>query len=1238
MEDIMSAPAWFNYATYVANKLAQLQSADPEAGWTSESLQAAFTAAGYSNDADGMYQHFVDWGNAENVSPSPYFVVSEYMANKLAQLQSAEPAAGWDMTKLEQAFKDAGLSAWDHYTMYGQDEGISPSSLFDNNAYLAAKLAQLQSTEPDAGWESVDQVVDAFQAAGLNPIEHYMLYGVSEALTYTPVAPVDPETPVTDELTTARDVLNLGAGDHVIGGVASSLSAEKTLNENDLIDGGEGNDTLRVTMNANFNGFTVTDDPNTTGGMKNVENVELTNNGQIARTFSAKGIDGATTYTLKAGEAGTGAINLKDLSAAGITVNVDGLQSGSTSVDFATGALDGTEDNLTLGLTNVGTAPTADGDDAISVNVSASSGLESVTINASGPNYVDLSGVDAPSLAMTGSGALNISAVNAALESFDGSAATGNVAADLSGADEISSIIGTQGDDTFTVKNLNPVATLDGGAGNDTLWLDGFGGTLQPTVSGFETIGVRDTTGTGLTLSGKNAQDFNAVSLEDATVTLASLNASTFTVTSQGEEGTVNSATLSDAVQLTVNVESTADAAATQNITTTITASNATDAVINVGANVAAAGAFNFAKAQSVQLNVTGNVVDGVNQTSFGAALSANNATDLTVTAGADVTLTAGSNLSKVQSLNITQNDYAFDAKTNAIDFAALNSLNISGSGKDSAAKFGDLGLPMNTYRLNVTADGLAAGLELGDVSSADDVTLDFANVTGDVKTGDIFGNNVSVQVARLGGESTIGAINASGNVTVDASGNLADTLSIGAITLQGEVKTNAAVSVTVDGSAALTLGNIDADDATKGTVTLDLSGYLGHNNTAVTGPTISGNTVNVYGSELVANTFNSITANTLTFTGGLANDTVTLTGVTGQKAIKATLDTGAGADRVSITGDAATETITVSGDMGGDANSNDTITINADQGNAAGVTIDISKLGGYSTSDITGVSAQSDIIIGGSGNDTITAGAVQFASVTDTPAKQGSATYIINFGSNGFAVDANISIGDVQSTSTVTVSPIMTVDALMTFINTTDSTGLGAKWVATKDASGNLVLTEKSGQEGQLLKEGSPVPVITASGTSGSSDATASNESVDYGHAEIPGGTVHEAIFDTLTGGAGADEFILSVAAGSSDKNDGPTTIITDFKATELDTLKIGSIGAGNNSNYVKSDSYDDLVALLTAANDALDGTIKYFAAMVDNDTYIVASNNADQHEAIVQLQGVSLDQLDDTGSFITA
>lgn len=1236
MEDIMSAPAWFNYATYVANKLAQLQTAEPDANWTAESLQAAFTAAGYSNDADGMYRHFVDYGNAENVSPSPWFVVSEYMANKLAQLQATEPAAGWDMVKLEQAFKDAGLSAWDHYELYGQDEGISPSSLFDTNAYLAAKLAQLQRDEPDAGWESVDQVVDAFQANGLNPIEHYMLYGINEALTYTPVAPVEPEKPVTDELTTERDVLNLGAGDHVIGGVASSLSAEKTLNENDLIDGGEGNDTLRVTMNANFNGFTVTDDPNTTGGMKNVENVELTNNGQIARTFSAKGIDGATTYTLKAGEAGTGAINLKDLSAAGITVNVDGLQSGSTSVDFATGALDGAEDSLTLGLTNVGSV---DGDDVTSVNVSASSGLESVTINASGPNYVDLSGVDAPSLAMTGSGALNISAVNAALESFDGSAATGNVAADLTGADEIKSLVGTQGDDTFTVKNLNPVATIDGGAGNDTLWLDGITGNLQPTISGFETIGVKENIPTGLSISGKNAQDFSAVSLENGGVTLANLNASTFTVNSLGQtdgNDTANAATLSDNVQLTVNVEAAADAAASQNIATVIMASKATDAVINVGANVAERGDFTFAKAQSVQLNVTGNVVDGENQTSFNADLNAANATDLTVTAGADVTLDTDSNLEKVQSLNITQNDYAFDAKTNAIDFAALNSLNVSGSGKDAAAKFANLGAATNTYRLNVTADGLAKGLEFGNVATQDDVTLDFANVSGNVTqtTGStITGNNVSVQVARLADSSVIRDITASGSVTVDASDNLSDTLNIGNITVtkwgSTEVKANAAVSVTVDGAAEnLVLGGI-TNHADKGTVTLDLSGYLNDVNdgTATVGA-ISASTVNLYGSELGSNIFtatgtSAITANTLTFTGGLDGDQVELTGWGTGKAIKATLDTGAGDDTVTITGIATTETITVSGDMGG--NTNDTINITAGA-TAHSVKIDISKLGGYTTSAITGVDNQSDTIIGGSGDDTITAGDVTFATA-GSAAVSGEADYPSLSIQTPLAAGDRLQIGSYTSGDTGVIND---VSGLITFING-DPT-LNQHFKAEASGSGMKLIEVTAGTD--ITTGAAPNLLIGGSATGALSNATGSV--THQGSAAVP---ATDGICDTLTGGAGADIFELSVVAtGSTATTDKATTIITDFDASEGDTLQIGNLGAGAGAYQEDSATYTDLAALLTAADAALNGTTKYFAAMVGNNTYIVADGTGAQHSAIIQLTGVKLDQLDDTGNFITA
>ena len=1255
----MSAPAWFNYETYVSNKLAQLQAADPDAGWTAESLQAAFTANGYSSDANGMYQHFVDFGNAENVSPSPYFVVSEYMANKLAQLQADEPDAGWDMAKLEEAFKTNGLSAWDHYERFGQAEGISPSSLFDTNAYLAAKLAQLQADEPNAGWETVDQVVTAFQENGLNPIEHYFLYGINENLSYSPVTP---EPGVTDELTTARDVLTLDAGDSIISGVASALSAEKTLNENDLIDGGEGNDTLRVTLDANFNGFTVTDDPNTTGGMKNVENVELTNNGQIARTFSAKGSEGVTTYTLHAGEAGAGAINLKDLSAAGITVNVDGLQKGSTDVQFATGALTGDNDSMTFGLNNVGAAASTTADPTY-VGLSATTGLESVTVNASGANYADLSKLDAASLAVTGAGSLDVSAVNAALTSLDASAATGNVTADLSAA-TMQTVKGGAGDDTFIVKGLAPTAVLEGGAGNDTLIISESGAaTLQPTVSGFETIGIADNTG-AITLSAKNAQDFTTLLLENTgsnKVTVANLSGSSFTVESLGTEkgaATTNTAVIADAVDLTVNVNAGDDAEKAQTVTTDITAASATNAVINVGANAAAAGTFTFGAAQSVQLNVASNKVDDAEQTSFNgtitaakaqslevkaegalganakfevasaasvvldaaqggtAAIVAGKATDVRLTAGGDLSL-SGSNLAAAQSVTVVQNEGRLDGSS--IDLTGLNSLNVSGDGTNSAVSFKNMGSDTNEYNLSVVASGLAAGFTAGTVSSKGDISLDFSAVSGDVQTGVITGGaDVSLVASQLG-DNTFGAITAAGDVNVQAIGLLGDKFDLGDITANGD---NSNVSLVVDGTASVqTLANITA----TGSVNVDLSGYMGD---ALAFTTIKGADVTYVGADLTENDLGTVTANSLNFTGGLDVDTVILEGVADETSLTATLDTGTGTDVIAVNGVASTETITVSGDLGGDG---EAVTVDGSANVTSGMTINIGGLTGYATSTITGTSF-SDTITGGSGNDTITAGAVSFATAgsAEVPAVQGSATYTFSGSLTGDDAKT-IQIGSVTSAAVATGTNINNVTDLIGFINSDPN--LSAAFEASDDG-GNLKITEVAGKEGNYIQS-TTAPTITASGltVSGQGAATA-------GSALVPAVPATDGIVDTLTGGAGADVFELSVAGSQSTATtDSATTIITDFSTADGDTLKIGSLGAGSGTAYKEDGAtYNSLSALLSAADAALDGTVKYVAAMFNGDTYIVAGSTGGGHSAIVQLQGVSLDLLDDNGSFITA
>ena len=1229
----MSAPAWFNYETYVSNKLAQLQAADPDAGWTAESLQAAFTANGYSSDANGMYQHFVDFGNAENVSPSPYFVVSEYMANKLAQLQADEPDAGWDMAKLEEAFKTNGLSAWDHYERFGQAEGISPSSLFDTNAYLAAKLAQLQADEPNAGWETVDQVVTAFQENGLNPIEHYFLYGINENLSYSPVTP---EPGVTDELTTARDVLTLDAGDSIISGVASALSAEKTLNENDLIDGGEGNDTLRVTLDANFNGFTVTDDPNTTGGMKNVENVELTNNGQIARTFSAKGSEGVTTYTLHAGEAGAGAINLKDLSAAGITVNVDGLQKGSTDVQFATGALTGDNDSMTFGLNNVGAAASATADPTY-VGLSAGTGLESVTVNASGANYADLSKLDAASLAVTGAGSLDVSAVNAALTSLDASAATGNVTADLSAA-TMQTVKGGAGDDTFTVKGLAPTAVLEGGAGNDTLIISKSGAaTLQPTVSGFETIGIADNTG-AITLSAKNAQDFTTLLLENTgsnKVTVANLSGSSFTVESLGTEkgaATTNTAVIADAVDLTVNVNAGDDAEKAQTVTTDITAASATNAVINVASNVAENGAFKFGAAQSLEVKAEGalganakfevaNASSVVLDAAQGgtAAIVAGKATDVRLTAGADLALT-GSKLDAAQSVTVVQNDGKLDGSST--NLTGLNSLSVSGDGANSAVVFGKLGNQTNEYNLSVVATGLAAGFTAGTVDSKGDISLDFAAVTGDVNTGNITGGaDVSVVASQLG-DNTFGTIDAAGDVNVQALGLLGDAFTVGNITVSDE---SSNVTLAVDGAGTATIGNIDASAATKGSVNVDLSGYMD----ALTIADIKGNAVTVAGSELKATTLTAVEANSLNFTGGLGVDTVTLTGVADETSLTATLDTGTGLDVVAVNGVASTETITVSGDLGGDG---EVVKVDGSANGTSGMTINIGGLTGYATSTITGTSF-SDTITGGSGNDTIKAGDVAFGGVTAEQnatatftASDLAAILLLNHSSGATLTFAG------QSVTITSFSGSATVDNLVSAL--TGTAALSSDYSFSKTSSGDLLVTKTAA--GDLTPGDMQFTGTTDASTPITAVDADTMTSYDAGGDPIP------AACDTLTGGAGVDTFDLSVAATASTlTTDKATTIITDFNAAE-DKITIDTF-----TSFVKAatPTFDTLDAMLAGISSDLTATAGVLVgAQVGSSTYLVMSGAAtsapdpkNTHTAIIELQGVNLDDLG-TGTMITA
>jgi len=128
-----------------------------------------------------------------------------YYENKAAQLNKTgeDGKRNWTVVDVKNAFKDAGLSAQEHYARYGKDEGIATTSsrstpqivtpTFDTNTYLQNKAKQLNQTWQGGrnDW-TVDQVAKAFQDAGLSAQQHYARYGAAEGVL--PYAEAQPMT------------------------------------------------------------------------------------------------------------------------------------------------------------------------------------------------------------------------------------------------------------------------------------------------------------------------------------------------------------------------------------------------------------------------------------------------------------------------------------------------------------------------------------------------------------------------------------------------------------------------------------------------------------------------------------------------------------------------------------------------------------------------------------------------------------------------------------------------------------------------------------------------------------------------------------------------------------------------------------------------------------------------------------------------------------------------------------
>ncbi len=492
----IAVPTWYNDDSYINEKVDECNTikfgaveGEEFTPWTADSVRDFM--AGVNNEASYSpwmgYDNFVESGNAENCSPNPLFNVMQYVAAKANQLNSLNDGAGygdhannWTAQLVLDYFNAHDITAWDHFTTAGQFEGVNPSNAMDLSEFLTKKAAQCNEMKFDNREDWNEQaVLDYYQQHGLNAVMVAVsdsdpnVVAVPEADQVTPPVGITPwgmaTMPVDVELTTGVDVMP--SNDAPINYVGTVANFNSTLNPNDQISGGNGNDKLTVNMDGSWGGFE-------NGFVKDVPTVNLVNGseGDTPFTWNAGGTTGVDNYEID------GYVNLENLPQTGITVdysNINNRGAGNALINFAsTGASDDAL-NINLGK-NVGW-----------LNFQTS-GVETITLNsnesaASLNTYAD--GMN--NLVLKGDAVYNIRTMTLTTKSLDMSDLTsdGNFVC-LSRSEGVNSIIGGSGNDSVSVRNLTPNAVIDGGDGEDSVKLRSSVGSFQWDMKNVETLNV----------------------------------------------------------------------------------------------------------------------------------------------------------------------------------------------------------------------------------------------------------------------------------------------------------------------------------------------------------------------------------------------------------------------------------------------------------------------------------------------------------------------------------------------------------------------------------------------------------------------------------------------------------------------------------------------------------------------------------------------------------------------------
>jgi|GEM_PF-2261341 len=365
----------FNKSFYLNAKLAQLQSnSETAADWAGKDaafLEARFAAVGLTAE-----QHYEQYGYQEGLAPNAFFNPAEYIRAKATAMFNDANNSYLTIEAAAQDFVNLwGGNVYNHYLQYGEAEGVNPSNAFDVSGYYEAKLAQLQAAG-NTEITTVAQVKASLDAAGLTALEHFIAYGQGEGIT-APAVPegeqVNVDTSVPGEtftLTAGVDTLTGTDNNDTFNATITGTAATTTLNSFDKISGGAGTDTLNVSASAAGN-FAVP--PAVT-----ISGIEQVNVSQAASGGTGTGALTVTNTTFGTGVQKfnyTDASAAADMTAAAVSVTLNS----ATDVSVAS---KGTGTFTTVAVTDKSTTASERGATLKNVTIEKASGAATLHGNA----------------------------------------------------------------------------------------------------------------------------------------------------------------------------------------------------------------------------------------------------------------------------------------------------------------------------------------------------------------------------------------------------------------------------------------------------------------------------------------------------------------------------------------------------------------------------------------------------------------------------------------------------------------------------------------------------------------------------------------------------------------------------------------------------------------------------------------------------------------------------------------